>query len=188
MINHPKWLIDEKVKICCHWVCLRPRILPTLALNTPINNFSKNWIEGIKAKRKRGPIFCQINNRRISLGCNEETSLGSQKWKGTIPNFIIKAITKNTTIKGEEKENKEIKIITEPILWIKKYFAAENEDCALEMIIGRKEKVLNSSLNHIMITLEEEINIIGLINKVEYTIVIIMKFIKERRFYSSYYS
>jgi hypothetical protein len=56
------------------------------------------------------------------------------------------------------------------------------------MIIGRKEKVLNSSLNHIMITLEEEINIIGLINKVEYTIVIIMKFIKERRFYSSYYS
>ena len=57
--------------------------------------------------------------------------------------------------------------MTEAILWMKKYLAVENEDWALEKIIGRKEKVLSSKPIHIKITFEEEIIINGLKNRVE---------------------
>lgn len=116
---------------------------------------------------KRGPTFCQTRRINISLVWREETTLGSQKWNGTIPNFNISAIKINLIERVINPWNEEAKIITDPILWIKKYLAVEKAVWDLELIIGKNEKTPSSNLNHIKIILEDEITKKGLKNKVE---------------------
>lgn len=159
--------MEEKVKICFHWVCFNPRNLPTPALKTPTIIFIGKLKNGINVIINKGPIFCQTNKIKISLDCKVETKVGNQKWNGASPSFTIKATKSNLTLNLGKYEKNDAKIITEAILWTKKYFIAEKEDWVFLRIIGKKEKVLSSSPIHITIKLEEEITNIGLSNKVE---------------------
>lgn len=89
--SHPKWLIDEKVKICFHCVCFSPRNLPTPALRTPTVIFKGYSNIGKKDIINRGPIFCHTKRIKISLDRRVATKPGSQKWNGASPSFTIKA-------------------------------------------------------------------------------------------------
>ena len=94
-IIHPKCLIEEKVKICRHWVCFIPDTLPTITLNNPIKIFVVVWKNGIMIIINRGPSFCHTKRIRISVVWRVAINLGSQKWRGAIPSFNIRAIKKN---------------------------------------------------------------------------------------------
>ena len=96
-----------------------------------------------------------------------KTRVGSQKWKGATPSFTISAKKNSLILRLGEYEKNDAKIITEAILWTKKYFIAEKVDWALLKIKGRKENVLISNPNHMVIKFEEDTINIGLNKSVE---------------------
>lgn len=145
LIIHPKWLIEENANNFRNEVWFKPPIEPInveiiiVALNR--KKFKQN------DKIIRGAIFCHVIKIKLLIHDKPSITLGSQKWNGATPLFIIKIEARHIFkiifffVNKFNSENIKIMIINKSVLeaiaWVKKYFNEASEENKLLDFIER---------------------------------------------------
>lgn len=94
MIIHPICLIDEYASKGRIWVWFRPPRDPTKTFLVAITVIRRSvwFIDEYINRRINGVNFCQVDRVKHKIHGREFITEGNQKWQGTIPAFIIRAI------------------------------------------------------------------------------------------------
>ena len=85
IIIHPNWEIPEKI------ITIRGLDIDIIIIE-PVNKLIYLIVSLVITtmdKTRRGAIFCQLMIRYKPKELREERTLGSQKWRGAAPSFII---------------------------------------------------------------------------------------------------
>lgn len=153
--SHPKWLIDEKVKISRALVWINPIKPPTSTEIIIIKIFKKfSWLPDTQISNK-GLIFWTVSKTNKTTHEQDSATVKSQLWKGAAPNLIDNPKNKNKIqiLTGPNKLISSPKINkTEARVWVKKYLIAAS-DVSLFFLIksrGIKAKVFNSKPTHLI--------------------------------------